>query len=149
MLLPIDQFFPELTKMYRSTQGAAGTVWLTYKQRARRINHEITLSFSPHFIFFIFYADTLKDGKRIVLVRATDGDRKISLHLQPNEIKSFQDRYTAVLKHNVHKLKKRPAGDDAAPTKRAATTAKHGSAKKSSQSSAASTSSTASTSKKS
>jgi hypothetical protein len=67
---------------------------------------------------FFFDTDTLKDGKRIVLVRATDGRKKISLHLQPNEVKYFQDRYTCCVEAQRSQIEKATcAADAAAPAK--------------------------------
>jgi hypothetical protein len=71
-----------------------------------------------------FAADTDKSGALVVLVRATDGVRKLTLIVQPSEVKAFNERYQAVLRNNTPALKnKRAAKTDSAAAAVAAATA--------------------------
>lgn len=91
VLLEPDPFLNELNKLFERTKGK-GTVFITMKRS----------SLKP------------RKGKKKVaeadhrcLVRATDGKRKISAHLNGEQAAKFQASYALILRAHMDSLKKR------------------------------------------
>ncbi|GBF94156.1 signal recognition particle 14 kDa [Raphidocelis subcapitata] len=91
VLLEPDPFLNELNKLFERNKGK-GTVFITMKRS----------SLKP------------RNGKAKVapadhrcLIRATDGDRKISTTLSPAQHAKFQASYALILRAHMDSLKKR------------------------------------------
>lgn len=99
VLLELDPFLNELTKLYENTKKS-GTVWVTLKrstlqrQKKRKKPEE-----TP--------AQAAEAPEFRCLVRATDGKKKISCSLTAKDHQRFQTSYATVLKAHMDSLKKK------------------------------------------
>ncbi|KAG0565221.1 hypothetical protein KC19_8G174700 [Ceratodon purpureus] len=103
VLLELDPFLNELTKLYENTKKS-GTVWVTLKRSTlQRQKKRKTIEETP--------AKVPEPSEFRCLVRATDGKKKISCSLTAKDHLRFQTSYGTVLKAHMDSLKKKEKKD--------------------------------------
>lgn len=91
VLLEPDRFLNELNKLFERTKGK-GTVFVTMKRsslKARKGKARVA------------------EADHRCLIRASDGKRKISTHLAPEQQPKFQASYALILRAHMDGLKRR------------------------------------------
>ena len=122
----VGAFASALGELYERNRGD-GSVWLTVKRtafkskaarrKAKRAAMEAGLSRAQ--VAAAAASGGADEGKFACLVRATDGDKKISLTVRAAQRAHFQSTLAALMRERASALKKRDRTKDKAAKKRA------------------------------
>ncbi|KAJ5067911.1 signal recognition particle 14 kd protein [Anaeramoeba ignava] len=106
MLLKYQEFLRQLAILFQKNQKK-GSVFITFKR---------TNGVAPH--------KKKNENKKnetheyFCLIRATDGEKKISTHIHQRDIVSFQISYAGLIKENMSSLKKKIKNKNKKPRKK-------------------------------